>query len=104
MNKSLVYHPKLLKALEIECNYQKHKTRLLQIKTNKSYKHQKRDETLEGINNYRRNRIVSDIFKAQDKHIKLAQENKIIHSNLKSLYRKRPASSTSSVGRVMSER
>lgn len=43
MNKSLVYNPKLLKALEIECNYQKHKTRLLQIKTNKSHKPQKRD-------------------------------------------------------------
>lgn len=105
MNKSLVYNPKLLKALEIESNYQRHKTRLLQIRTNNSVmKPSKRDGSLDGINNYRKNRILSDLFKVQNKHTRLAEENKLIHTNLKNLYRKRPSSSTSSVARAMSER
>lgn len=47
---------------------------------------------------------MSDLFRAQDRHSRLAQENKIIHSNLNNLYKKRPVSSTSSVGRALSER
>jgi hypothetical protein len=73
MNKNIIYNPKLLRALEIECNYQKHKARLLKITTAKHNKTPKRDEVMEGINNYKRNRIVSDIFKAKDKHTKLTK-------------------------------
>ena len=69
MNKNIFYNPKLLRALEIECNYQKHKDRLLKITCSKTKTRTvKRDEVLEGINNYKKNRIISDIFKAKDKH------------------------------------
>lgn len=103
MNKNIVYNPKLLTALEIECNYQKHKDRLLKIGTNKTKSRMvKRDEVLEGINNYKKNRIISEIFKAKDKHEKLVKENSIIHTNLKKLYRQRPSSSTSNISRTMS--
>lgn len=75
MNKTQTYNPKLLRALEIECNYQKHKDRLLKIVTSKTVKIPKEDEIAIGIKSYKRNRIISDIFKARDKHSKIVQEN-----------------------------
>ena len=81
-----LYHyknPRLIKVLEIEDNYQKHKARLLKIETAKN---QRRDLALEGIYNYRRSKFISDVHKAKDRRDKLMKENTMIHDSLKKVY------------------
>ena len=93
-------NPRLLKVLEIEDNYQKHKARLLKIETAKS---QKKELVLEGINNYRRSRFISDMFKARDKRDRLVKENTMIHDNLRKVYtRKGSATSLRSLSKSYS--
>ena len=90
-------NPRLIKVLEIEDNYQKHKARLLKIDTTKN---QRKDLVLEGINNYRRSRFISDLYKARDKRDKLIKENTMIHDSLKKVYtRKGSATSVRSLSK-----
>lgn len=71
MDRSIQYkNPRLLKVLEMEDNFQKHKARLFNINTTKT---QKKNFVMEGINNYRRSRFISDMFKAKDKRNKLVK-------------------------------
>ena len=97
-------HPRLLKILEIECNYQRHKARLLKIETNKA-RTVKKDQIMDGVNNYRKSRFLSDMFRAKDNHQKLVKENSLLHDNLKKVYlRKSSTSSLSSFRKTESEK
>ena len=83
---------RLMKIFDIESQYQKHKSRLLSIRTLDAKRRVSHStiKNVEAINSYKKNRLTSDLYLEKEKISKITNENSQLHANLIKVYKRDP--------------
>lgn len=82
----------IVRAFQIEKNYQKHRTKLREISSTNSRKKvsYSTNSTLNKINSYNKKKSISLFFRDYERDLEVMNQNKLLHRSLTKTYGKDP--------------